>query len=201
MLVVGLTGGIASGKSTVAGFFREWGAEVLNADEIGHQVILPGKKAWRQLVEAFGEGILLPHGEVDREMLGRIVFGDPVARERLNAIVHPPLVAELEDRIRALRRQGVKGIVVIDAALLPLWSVMSLVERLVVVQADTTGQVDRLVREKGLPPEEATRRVASQQPVQERLRRKDIVIRNDGDLSDLRAAARLAWEEIVQSQH
>jgi dephospho-CoA kinase len=124
-----------------------------------------------------------------------------VARERLNAIVHPPLVAELEDRIRALRRQGVKGIVVIDAALLPLWSVMSLVERLVVVQADTTGQVDRLVREKGLPPEEATRRVASQQPVQERLRRKDIVIRNDGDLSDLRAAARLAWEEIVQSQH
>jgi len=200
MTVVGLTGTIASGKSTVARFFQEWGAVVLDADEIGHEVVHPGKRAWRQIVEAFGDGVLLPHGEIDRDFLGQLVFHDPVAREKLNGIVHPRLVSELKKRIEVVRSRGFPGIVVVDAALLPLWEVTSLVERLIVVRAAEEHRIQRLIVKNGFSKADAEARLHAQEDLEKRLQQADFVIVNDGTVAKLRKAARKVWTQLTRSR-
>jgi len=117
MIVIGLTGGIGSGKSTVAQFLAELGAVVLNADEVGHEAYRPHTETWQELVNAFGSGILQPDDEINRKKLGEIVFADSQALTRLNQIVHPRMFRMMQERIEGWREQGVE-VVVLEAAIL-----------------------------------------------------------------------------------
>ncbi|MDP2953025.1 MAG: dephospho-CoA kinase, partial [Chloroflexota bacterium] len=117
MLVIGLTGGIGSGKSTVSGVMADLGATVIDADKVGHQALKPKTPAWHDIVAAFGRGVLKENEEVDRAKLGQIVFSDPKALKRLNAIMHPRMSEMMRERLAALKAEGV-GVVVLEAALL-----------------------------------------------------------------------------------
>ena len=117
-MIVGLTGGIGSGKSTIAAILAELGARVIDADRIGHEVYRPGGPGFAAVVDAFGPGVVASDGKIDRRALGAIVFADPAARGRLNAIVHPLIAAELAQRIERIRRDGFAGPIVIEAAVL-----------------------------------------------------------------------------------
>lgn len=193
MLVVGLTGGIATGKSTVARMLAERGAAVLDADALVHELQAPGTEVYRAILAAFGPEILAPDGTLDREKLGARVFADPEARRALEAIVHPALAAEIARRVGALRRGGRTSLCVLEAALLVEGGRRGIVERVVVVTAPEVEQVARLRAKVGLGEEEAWRRVRSQLRSAVKARHADHVLVNDGDLASLaRQAAGLA---------
>lgn len=185
MLVVGLTGGIATGKSTVARMLRARGAVVLDADALVHELQAPGTEVYRAILDAFGPDILAPDGTLDRQKLGARIFADPEARRRLEAIVHPPVMAELRRRVEALRRDGRTRLCVVEAALLVEEGRRGIVDRVVVVTAPEAEQVARLRAKTGLGEEEAWRRVRAQLPAAAKARRADHVLVNDGDLARL----------------
>lgn len=185
MLVVGLTGGIATGKSTVARMLRARGAVVLDADALVHELQAPGTEVYRAILDAFGPDILAPDGTLDRQKLGARIFADPEARRRLEAIVHPPVMAELRRRVEALRRDGGTRLCVVEAALLVEEGRRGIVDRVVVVTAPEAEQVARLRAKTGLGEEEAWRRVRAQLPAAAKARRADYVLVNDGDLARL----------------
>ncbi|MDP6484155.1 MAG: dephospho-CoA kinase, partial [Nitrospinota bacterium] len=163
MLKVGLTGGIASGKSTVAEMFRRHGAHLIDADRVSRDVVAPGRPALEEIVEAFGRGVLRPDGALDRAALGAIVFNDDDARARLNAIVHPRIWEE-EDRLCAIyEARDPDGIVMIDAAVIIEAGGADRVDLMVVVDVDAEEQLARLVA-KGMSEEEARARIRSQMP-------------------------------------
>ncbi|MBI4552705.1 MAG: dephospho-CoA kinase [Candidatus Latescibacteria bacterium] len=200
VVVVGVTGGIATGKSVVCRVFEELGGVVISADRVGHEVL--GRADVRdRLIEAFGRDMLSPDGTVDRRTLGKFVFGDPAARERLNQIVHPSLLAEVRRQIAALRASGFGGVVVLDAALLIEWGPAGLVDYVVVVTAPEDQQMARLVEQKGFSAEEAAQRVAAQVSPQERLRWADAVINASGSVSETERQARGVWEAINSGCH
>lgn len=185
MLVVGLTGGIATGKSTVARMLRARGAVALDADALVHELQAPGTEVYRAILDAFGPDILAPDGTLDRQKLGARIFADPEARRRLEAIVHPPVMAELRRRVEALRRDGRTRLCVVEAALLVEEGRRGIVDRVVVVTAPEAEQVARLRAKTGLGEEEAWRRVRAQLPAAAKARRADHILVNDGDLGRL----------------
>lgn len=198
MKLVALTGGIASGKSTVARMLRELGAEVLDADEIAREVVEPGQPALDEIVAAFGEGVLGPGGELDRKKLGALVFRDPEARGRLNAIVHPRVRARLAERIARISRSRPDTVVVVDIPLLfdvPLPEYEHL--DAIVVYASPQTQLRRLVVRDRLDPEEARVRLQAQLPLQEKLGRARWVVDNEGSLARTREQVARIWEEIL----
>lgn len=193
MLVVGLTGGIATGKSTVARMLEARGAAVLDADALVHELHAPGTEVYRAILDAFGPDILAPDGTLDRQKLGARIFADPEARRRLEAIVHPALTAEIRRRVEALRREGRTLLCVVEAALLVEGGRRGIVDRVVVVTAPEAKQVARLRAKTGLGEAEAWRRVHAQLPSAAKARRADHVVVNDGDLAGLaRRVAALA---------
>lgn len=169
VLRVGLTGGIASGKSTVARTFGALGATVIDADEIAHRLIDRGAAAYDRVVEAFGPEILRGDGSIDRGRLGRIVFGDTGQRQRLEAILHPLIRAEAEARIRSQTRLGSR-IAISNAALLVETGLYKDYDRLVVTHCDEAMQIERLMSRDRMPEEEARRRVAAQMPTAEKVK-------------------------------
>src|SRR5689334_23329913 len=191
--IVGLTGGIGSGKSTVAAILAELGARVIDADRIGHDVYRPGTAGFQRVVEAFGSGVVAPDGTIDRRALGAIVFADPAARARLNAIVHPLIAAELAARIDRFRDERFAGPIVVEAAMLLEAGWRTLVDRLWVVSAPHERAVERVVASRGLTPVEAARRAEAQLPDAERRREADLVIENDGSRESLRVEVERAW--------
>lgn len=195
--VIGLSGGIGSGKSTVAGILAELGAHVIDADRIGHQVYRPGTDGFRRVVEEFGPGIVGADGTIDRPALGRIVFADPAALGRLNAIVHPLIVEELARRVAAAR-EGEKPIVV-EAAILAEAGWRSLFDRLWVVSVRPETAIARVVASRGLIRADVERRIAAQMPDAERRRLADVVIENEGDVAGLRARVEDAWKHRASS--
>ncbi len=182
MLVVGMTGGIGSGKSTVAGFFREHGAPVIDTDQISRELVGPDSTAFAQIVDAFGRGILNARGEIDRPRLRSMVFADPDARHRLEAILHPRIRQETERRIRAL--QAPYCIVSVPLLLESGWS--DLVDRILVVDAPRELQIRRVMQRDEVTREEAESALAAQISRRERLDAADDVIVNEGNMSDLR---------------
>lgn len=196
MIVIGVTGGIASGKSVVCGEFAACGGIIIEADQIGHEM-LARPEIQTQLREAFGTDIFETDGSVNRRRLGTLVFRDTNARLRLNAIVHPPLLAELRRRIDAWREQGGAGGLVIDAALLIEWDATDLVDVVVVVTVPEAIQLARLMERNGLSEEEAHDRIASQFTHTMRLREADYIIDASGSLEETKAAARMAWEHFT----
>jgi dephospho-CoA kinase len=190
MLSVGLTGGIATGKTTVVAMLRELGCRVLEADKIAHQMIEPGGAAYDEVVREFGREILTTEGLVDRRKLGAIVFADPAKLARLNAIVHPPVLAEQSRQLAAIEKADAYAIAVVEAALLIEAGFDKKLEYLVVTWCTPEQQLERLTRRgtgRGLTVEQAQQRIAAQMPTEEKRRRADAVIDCSGTVEHTRA--------------
>jgi len=180
-LLVGLTGGVATGKSTVAEVFRRLGCVIIDADVLAREVVAPGEPAHDDIVAEFGRGILQRDGTLDRPKLGVIVFAVPEKRKRLEAITHPRIRERLARRLEELAARGFAGIVVFDAPLIIESGNATTMDRLVVVVTDEATQARRLTARDGLDAAEAERRIASQLPVAEKAKVADYVIDNSGD--------------------
>jgi dephospho-CoA kinase len=180
-LLVGLTGGIATGKSTVSSMLRGLGAEIVDADLLARQAVEPGQPAWRGIVEEFGRDVLSPDGTLDRKKLGGIVFADPERRKRLEAITHPAIRARFKARVDELAARGFAGIVFYDAAILIEALGHQDMDRIVVVTTDEATQIARLRGRDGTDDAEGRRKVASQMPLAEKAKLADYVIDNSGD--------------------
>jgi dephospho-CoA kinase len=196
---IGLTGGIGSGKSTVARLLSERGAEVIHADLVGHQVYLPRTDGWAELVDAFGRGVVATDGTIDRKRLAAIVFSDPEALKRLNSIVHPKIRREIERRISQARDAGLRLPMVIEAAILIEAGWVSLVDEVWLVVASREAVVERLCAERGLRSSEVEARLAAQLKDDERRKYAQVVIENSGSLDQLEARVDDAWKRVVAS--
>ncbi len=195
MIVIGLTGGILSGKSTVSGMLAERGAVVIDADEIGHEAYKPHTKTWQELVDAFGDGILKQNGEIDRKKLGEIAFDDPQALARLNEIVHPRMHEMMREEIERLRGERV-AVVVLEAAVLIEANWTDLVDEIWVTVAPAEVAVKRLQNRAGLSEEQAWARLRSQLPVEERGKYANVIIDTDCQLSEVRAVVEELWGKL-----
>ena len=196
MIVIGVAGGIASGKSTVTRVFERLGARVLDADAIGHELLRTDGLRDR-IRGIFGEAVLTPEGEVDRRALGRLVFGDEQARQRLNRLVRPAIRAEIRRRIAGMRGEGYDGAVVVDAPLLVDTGPTDLTDRVILVTAPAVTRKDRIIRRSGLSEGEAEQRIAAQVPDEKQARWADYVLENDSTLDELTQKAEAIWKRIV----
>jgi len=194
--IIGLTGGIASGKSTVANMLRALGARVVDADVIARRVVEPGQPAWEEIVAWLGRDILRPDGGLDRKKLGDLVFADGEARARLEMITHPRIAAAVEQALAEAEAEGLAAAVV-DAPLLYEAGWDAKVDEVWVVAADDESQLRRLTARDGLTPEEAKARVAAQMALAEKRRRADVVIDNSSDLERTRREVRRAWRRVT----
>jgi dephospho-CoA kinase len=183
-MVIGLTGGIATGKSTVSAMLAEHGATIIDSDRIARQVVQPGTPGLAKIVAHFGEEYLLPGGELNRTKLGQKIFSDEKARQRLMEITHPYIFAEINTQIEHAQSQGEK-MIVLDAPLLIETGLNRQVERVVLVYVDEETQIERLMKRDHLTREEAMRRIASQMSIEEKKRYADIIIDNRGSLKEL----------------
>lgn len=186
MVTAGLTGGIATGKSTVSEMFRDAGAHVVCADRLARAVVRRGQPAWREIVAAFGEEILRSDGELDREAMGRAVFSDPSARRRLEAIVHPRVFAGMEERVVEIGRENPDAVVVQDVPLLFESGMDRRLRPVIVVYAPEAVQRERLMARDDRSEAEARARIGAQMSVEEKRRRADRVIDNGGSLAGTR---------------
>lgn len=198
MRVIGLTGGIASGKSTVARILGELGAVVIDADLLAREVVVPGEPALERIAAEFGSAVLHADGTLNREALGSIVFASPQARHRLEAITHPVIRKRAEEKLAALRAAGTP-VAVYMAALLIEAKATDRVDEVWVVYVDEATQLARLVARDGCTLEEARRRIGSQLPMEEKRRHGRVVIDNKGTREELEKTVRSIWQrEIVE---
>ncbi|MDP6942706.1 MAG: dephospho-CoA kinase [Myxococcota bacterium] len=195
MQVIGLTGGIASGKSTVAKRLRERGVPVIDADQVARDVVAPGEPTLEHLRMTFGDEILQPDGALDRKALGAIVFSDPAKLAALNAITHPAIMARVGQRLVDLQREG-HGWVVYEAALIIENGLSPGLSGLIAVVCDPETQVARIQRRDGLTEAEARKRLAAQTDNATREEQADGVLRNDGELDALLAATDALFEAM-----
>lgn len=196
MRVIGLTGGIASGKSTAAKILAELGAEVIDADQLARDVVRPGEPAYRAIVAAFGTGVLNEDGTINRAALGAIVFADPAARRRLEAITHPAIARLAENSLAELRRRGTR-LAVYMAPLLIEAGITGRVDEVWVVYVDSDTQVRRLVQREGLSEADALQRISSQMSMEEKRKLARVVIDNRGTKADLVRTIRETWEREI----
>ena len=195
MKVIGLTGGISSGKSTVSQFLAELGAVIIDADKVGHEVFKPDSEAWRQVVAVFGEQIVATNGQINREKLGEIVFSNSEARSRLNQIMHPRMYNLVKTRLEEYQRQGA-GVVVLEAPLLLEAGWTSLVDEVWVTTASEATVLKRLRERTGLSEKESLARIRSQLPAEKRVKHADVVINTDCSLEELKAKVKELWQEL-----
>jgi dephospho-CoA kinase len=194
--VIGLTGGIGAGKSTVTQMLEELGAAVIDADKVGHQIYLPDLPAWREIVETFGREVLHADRTINRQALGKLVFADPEALRTLNRIVHPKMFARMAELIAELRARGGMKAIVIEAAILIEANWQPLADQIWLVVASEPVVIERLARQRNLSPEQVRTRIAAQLSNEERLKHTHVVIRNDGSLDEVRAAVQQAWDQL-----
>ncbi len=198
MFVLGLTGGIGTGKSQVGEILAGLGASIINADTLGHKVYEPDTDGWAEVVDAFGEGVLSATREVDRKKLGGVVFSDPRALERLNAITHPRIYGLIEDEIERLEKAG-REVAVVEAALLIEAGWAPLVDEIWVTTSPEELVVDRIRKRNGLSEEAIRARISSQMPQEERTRHAVEVIDNSSSLSELNRRVQQLWERRVKA--
>lgn len=199
MKILGLTGGIAAGVSLVAGMFRDLGAVVIEADRIARDVVEPGTDVYRQIVEAFGREVVLPDGTLDRRALGSIVFQDPAARRRLNAVTHPEIRRRIRREVERAAAARPGAVVVIDVPLLLDTAGPDVfdLDGVIVVRATPEQQVSRLMARDGLSREEASRRLTTQRPVEEKAAEADWVIDNTGSIEETRRQVQALWGRLT----
>ena len=196
MLIIGLTGGIGTGKSEVTRLLGALGAVVIDADQVGHEAYQPDSESWKEVVKAFGEDILRPNREIDRQKLGAIVFGDPDQLARLNRIMHPRMAGIVSERLESLRDQGAK-VVVVEAALLFEAGWDSLVDEVWATDSPVETVIERLEARNGMPAEEVLKRIDSQMDRSERLGRAQVIVDNGGNVADLESTVDRLWKTRV----
>jgi dephospho-CoA kinase len=189
-LLVGLTGGIASGKSAVSRHLVELGCRLVDADALAREVVLPDQPAWRAIVEEFGKEVVGPDGQLDRKRLGAIVFADPARRKALEAITHPAILARRQAILDAWAADGFEGLVVLDIPLLVEVGAAAHVDRVVVVYTEPEVQLTRLMHRDRFERAEAERRVASQMPLVDKVRYAHYVVDNSGTPEETAAQVR-----------
>ncbi|MFO8010074.1 MAG: dephospho-CoA kinase [Dehalococcoidia bacterium] len=185
MIVVGLTGGIGSGKSTVSGIFRDLGAYIIDYDLLAREVVEPGKPAWSRLVEELGEEILSQDSTLNREKLGEMVFRNPEKLNTLNRITHPAIFDEADRRLIEIAETDPEAIVIKDVPLLIETGIHTTVDKVVVVSASRRNRIERL-KARGLAEEDAERVIEVQMPIKEKSKYADYVIDNDGSFQNTR---------------
>jgi dephospho-CoA kinase len=193
--VVGLTGGIGSGKSTVAAMLGELGAVVIDADKVGHDVYRPGTDGFARVVEAFGPDVVAADGTIDRRRLGARVFADRAELARLNAIVHPLIGDEIRRRMQAAFAEHPRTPIVVEAAIM-MEAGWRFFDRVWVVVVSPEVAIARVTASRGLSRADVEQRLAAQLSNAERERRADLIIRNDGTLAELRAQVEAAWQGL-----
>ena len=199
MLVIGLTGGIGTGKSEVSRILRELGATIIDADRVGHEAYKPRSQTWREVVDTFGEGILQPSGEVDRKSLGAIVFSDTGAREKLNSIMHPQMAEMIRERLGQLRHQATE-VVVVEAALLVEAGWDPLVDEIWVTCSPEQVVAERLRQRNNLSEDEIRSRTGSQLASEERARHAHVLVQNSGSIDELREEIETLWAIRVKGK-
>ena len=196
MLIVGLTGGVASGKTAVSQVLKEEGAYIIDADQIARELVQPHKPAWNELIRAFGKGILQEDGFIHRKKLADKVFADPKKRKLLNQILHPRIKEEMDRRTKEIGQKDPEAIVVIDAPLIVELGDHREMDKLIVVASTQTQQIERLKERDRIGPEEALRILSSQMPVEEKVNLADFVIRNEGSLEETKKRAKEVFKEL-----
>lgn len=196
MILVGLTGGIATGKSTVAGLFKRCGATVIDADALAREVVRPGKPAWREIVRIFGKAALNTNRTLNRQALGAIVFGHPTKLRCLENIIHPRVAREQARLTKQAARMDPRAIVIYDVPLLFEAGIDKRVDKTIVVTADRETQIARLKQRNGLSRAEAIRRIKTQMPLAHKRRRADYLLNGTLPLPQLKKQVRLLHQSL-----
>ena len=196
MIVIGLTGGILSGKSTISRMLSERGAVIIDADKVGHEAYIPHTQVWQEVTDAFGKEILAENEEIDRKKLGEIVFKDPQALARLNGIMHPRMHDMLRERVEKLQSAN-SNVIVIEAAILIEAKWTDLVDEVWVVIAPEEAVIQRLQNRSGLSEEQARARIRSQLSNDERASHADIVIDTNCTLAEVEDKVGILWEKLT----
>ncbi|GIQ69827.1 dephospho-CoA kinase [Xylanibacillus composti] len=194
---IGLTGGIACGKSTVADMLVEKGAVLIDADRLAREVVEPGTPTLAQVADTFGQAVLLPDGSLDRKRLGQIVFADDAARKKLEALLHPPIRALMRSRMAAYEQEDPTRLVVVDVPLLYESGLVDYFSEVMVVYVPPAVQLSRLMERDGMDEAAARQRIAAQLPIEEKRKRADIVIDNSGSLAETARQVDQFWDSRV----
>jgi len=201
MKIIGLTGNIACGKSTVAAIFKELGATLIDADKVARDIVGKDKPALGKIINHFGNEILNKDGTLNREKLGRKVFNDKNQRQRLNDITHPEIFKEINNLIEKYRSEG-KRIVIIEAALIiEREKLKKIIDKLIVVSTSKDIQIKRLKDRDGFSKEQALSRINSQIPTEEKIKHADYVIHNDSDISNIKNQVETIWKDLSSNPH
>lgn len=197
MIRIGLTGGIATGKSLALEFFKRCGAATADADAIAHACLEPGEEGYRRVVDAFGTSVITPDGSIDRVKLGTLVFSDPAQRERLNQLLHPIIIERLREMIRSIHIERPNAVIIADVPLLFECGLEHDFDATIVVTAPPEVQKQRLMLRNNLTPEAADQRIASQMPLDLKILRADYVIDNSGTVNQLEAQVQKIFAELL----
>ena len=198
MIIAGLTGGIATGKTTVASILRSSGAVILDADIIARQVVTPGRPAWRAIRDLFGEAVLNSDRSINRTLLGELVFNNPQLRRQLEKIIHPRVREQMDVQVQQLQLTAPNAVVIQDVPLLFESRMAKGLAEIIVVYAPKVLQLQRLVQRDGLGTQAALARINAQIPIEEKCRRASIVINNSGDPAATRAQALKVYADLAR---
>lgn len=197
MKMIGLTGGIATGKSIVASVFREMGAIILDADVIARLVVLPHQPAWKDIVEFFGPQVVNEDQSLDRAKIGEIVYNNPNSLKELNRFTHPRIMQYYKDELRRIKTEQPDAIVILEVPLLYETNMDKLCQQVVVVYVDRETQIQRLMKRDNMSYADAVKRVDAQMPMDEKVRRADFVIDNRGSMEETKEKATKYYNEIL----
>ena len=198
MLIAGLTGGIASGKSTVSAFLENAGAVIVDADNIAREAVQKDRPAWLEIVGAFGRSILLPDGEINRALLGEIIFNDPDRKQILNRIIHPYVISETAARLAEIEKNQPGAVVILDVPLLIESDMNTGLSDIIVVYVPESVQIERLMERDALTQGQALARIRSQMPIEEKKKRATIVIDNSGIRENTRIYSLRVYQKLCE---
>lgn len=198
-LIIGLTGGICTGKSTVSREFRRLGAKVISADEVGHAILMPHKPVWKRVVKVFGRSILTSNDKINRKMLGRIIFRSPKKKKLLESITHPEIIKEIKKTVRLLKQKSSKGIILIDAPLLFESGFNAYVNKVVVVWTPKNIQLKRIKERNHITNSEALLRIKAQMPMQKKMKLADYVINGSYSWPKTKGQIKKVWQDLTKS--
>ncbi|MEE8423156.1 MAG: dephospho-CoA kinase [Thermodesulfobacteriota bacterium] len=198
-MIIGLTGGIASGKDTVAAFLKELGAIIIDADEISREIVKPGMSAWEELVEEFGRNILAGDNTIDRTKLGSIVFNEPAHLQRLNGITHPKIIAEEKKRVQQIQKSDPRAMIVVNAALLIESGNYKNMDKVIVVYVNEKVQIERAAKRDHLSLTDIQKRINAQIPLDQKSKYADFLIDNNGTIKNTKEQVEKIYKVLTGS--